>query len=123
MEEQQAEAIAQAILEPDLSVQAELRRKREAEERGLVVRRVIATFVLVGFAIGAATALAVGERFTVGGLWGGLVVPQLGGPWVLGVIGETRPNNAFKPKPLRYAKHMAGKACQVLCSTTRLGLT
>lgn len=47
MEKQQAEAIAQAILEPDLSVQAELRRKREAEERSLAVRRVIATFVLV----------------------------------------------------------------------------
>src|SRR5690606_20673103 len=33
------------------------------------------------------------------------------------------PNNAFKPKPLRSAKHMAGKACHVLRSTTRLGLT
>ena len=33
------------------------------------------------------------------------------------------PNNAFKPKPLRYAKHMAGTACHVLRSTTRLGLT
>ena len=33
------------------------------------------------------------------------------------------PNNAFKPKPLRYAKHMAGTACHVLSSTTRLGLT
>ena len=35
----------------------------------------------------------------------------------------TGPNNAFKPKPLRYAKHMAGTACHVLRSTTRLGLT
>src|SRR3546814_9173269 len=34
-----------------------------------------------------------------------------------------RPNNAFKPKPLRSAKHMAGTACHVLRSTTRLGLT
>src|SRR5690606_15838213 len=33
------------------------------------------------------------------------------------------PNNAFKPKPLRSAQHMAGTACHVLCSTTRLGLT
>ena len=33
------------------------------------------------------------------------------------------PNNAFKPKPLRSANHMAGKACHVLCSTARLGLT
>ena len=34
-----------------------------------------------------------------------------------------RPNNAFKPKPLRSANHMAGTACHVLRSTTRLGLT
>ena len=32
------------------------------------------------------------------------------------------PNNALKPKPLRYAKHMAGTACHVFRSTTRLGL-
>src|SRR5690606_8846790 len=34
-----------------------------------------------------------------------------------------RSNNAFKPKPLRSANHMAEKACHVLRSTTRLGLT
>jgi len=56
MEKQQAEAIAKVILEPDLNAQAELRRKREAEDRSLAVRRFIAGFVLVGFAIGAATA-------------------------------------------------------------------
>src|SRR5690606_40050149 len=72
MERQQAEAIAEAILEPDLNAQAELRRKREAEDRSLAVRRFIAGFVLVGFAIGAATAFIAGERFTVGGLWGGI---------------------------------------------------
>ena len=33
------------------------------------------------------------------------------------------PNNAFKPKPLRSANHMAGRACHVLHSTTRFGLT
>src|SRR5690606_1441972 len=33
------------------------------------------------------------------------------------------PNNAFKPKPLRSANHMAGRACHVLRSTTRFGLT
>ena len=33
------------------------------------------------------------------------------------------PNNSFKPKPLRYAKHMADIACHVFRSTTRLGLT
>src|SRR5690606_18476605 len=33
------------------------------------------------------------------------------------------PNKSFKPKPLRYANHMADKACHVLRSTARLGLT
>ena len=38
-------------------------------------------------------------------------------------LGVRRPNKSFKPKPLRYANHMAGKACHVLRSTARLGLT
>src|SRR5690606_16197941 len=33
------------------------------------------------------------------------------------------PNNSFKPTPLRYANHMADKACHVLRSTARRGLT
>ena len=36
---------------------------------------------------------------------------------------ELLPNNAFKPKLLRSANHMAGTACHVLGSTTQLGLT
>lgn len=42
--------------------------------------------------------------------------------FVLRAISQ-RPNKSFKPKPLRYANHMAGKACHVLRSTARLGLT
>src|SRR5690606_28725830 len=34
-----------------------------------------------------------------------------------------RPNNSFKPKPLRYTKGMAEKACHAFGSTTRFGLT
>ena len=34
-----------------------------------------------------------------------------------------RPNNAFKPKPLRSTKHMAEKACHVFGSATQFGLT
>ena len=34
-----------------------------------------------------------------------------------------RPNNSFKPKPLRYGKGMAGKACHAFASTTPFGLT
>ena len=33
------------------------------------------------------------------------------------------PNNAFKPNSFRYANNMAGKACHVLGSATRVGLT
>ena len=33
------------------------------------------------------------------------------------------PNNAFKPKPLRYVKGMAGGACHGFGSTTQVGLT
>jgi hypothetical protein len=43
------------------------------------------------------------------------------------VVGSTlaqlRPNNAFKPNSFRYANNMAGKACHVICSATRVGLT
>ena len=82
MEKLQAETIAQAILEPDVQAQAELDRKREAEKRSLAARRFIAGFVLAGFAIGAATAYFAGERFTVGGLWGGIGGAAVG--WVVG---------------------------------------
>jgi len=34
-----------------------------------------------------------------------------------------RPNNSFKPKPLRYSKSVAKKACHAFASTTRFGLT
>src|SRR3546814_20394448 len=58
-----------------------------------------------------------------------LQAPRLGG--VRGYLAPSsrvsttglRPNNAFKPKPLRSANHMAGKDCHVLRSTARLGLT
>jgi hypothetical protein len=37
--------------------------------------------------------------------------------------GQPRPNNSFKPNPLRYTNNMADKACHVVGSTTRVGLT
>jgi len=36
---------------------------------------------------------------------------------------ELRPNNSFKPKPLRYSKSVAEKPCHAFASTTRFGLT
>src|SRR5690606_377124 len=32
-------------------------------------------------------------------------------------------NSSFNPNPLRYTNHMAGRACHVVGSTTRVGLT
>lgn len=84
VEKKQADAIVQAILEPDLRGREELRRKREAEARGLRISRFVAAFVLVGFAIGALIAYSTGERFTNGGLWGsafGAVVGRTVAAW------------------------------------------
>ena len=84
MDKRQAEAIVQAVLEPDLKAQEELRDKRMVEDRSLAVRRSAAAFVLVGFALGAAAAYFAGERVTVGGLlgcFGGALVGWAVGAW------------------------------------------
>src|SRR5690554_838912 len=65
--------------------------------------------------LASASLLAASGAGSVALLWGG--------SWALGGIGGARPNNAFKPNPLRYAKHMAGRACHVFRSTTLFGLT
>ena len=39
------------------------------------------------------------------------------------LLSSSRANNSFKPKPLRYTKGMAEKACHAFGSTTRFGLT
>ena len=48
----QADAIARAILEPDLKAQEQLRQRREKEAAALTVQRRAAGFALVGMAIG-----------------------------------------------------------------------
>ena len=40
-----------------------------------------------------------------------------------GSLVESPHNNSFKPNPLRYTNNMADKACHVVGSTTRVGLT
>ena len=81
MDKIQAEAIAQAILEPDMKVQEEIRRKRTVETRQLAEKRKIAWLGLAGFALGAIAAHFVGERFTVGGLLGGAAGAAFG--WLI----------------------------------------
>ena len=86
MERSKAEAIAQAVLEPDLKVREELGRKRAAEERSLAERRSVAWFVLAGLAVGAGIAYFGGERISGGALWGGIVGSLVG--W--GLVGWRR---------------------------------
>ena len=84
MEENQADSIVRAVLEPDPEAREKLRRKREAEDRGVALGRFTAAFVLAGFAVGMALAHFAGERLTVGGLWGaigGAAIGQLVGTW------------------------------------------
>jgi len=78
MDKSQANAIAQAILEPDLKAQEEVRRKRAAHERSLADRRLVAWFSLPGFAIGAAVASFTGHRFTIGVILGGIAGSLIG---------------------------------------------
>ena len=81
VDKSQAEAIARAILEPDLEAQKAIRSKRAAEERSLADRRLVAWFSLPGFVIGAAVAHFTGNRFSNGIIWGGIVGAIVG--WIV----------------------------------------
>ena len=81
MEQSQADAIARAILEPDLKAQEQLRRKRAAESKQLTEKRKVAWLGLAGFAIGAVAAHFTGEGISAGGLWGGVAGAAVG--WVI----------------------------------------
>ena len=78
MEKRQAEAIAQAILEPDLRAQAELRNKRALDAARLARQRRVAVFTLVGCGVGAAVAHFSDVRFTTGVILGGLACAAIG---------------------------------------------
>jgi hypothetical protein len=78
MERTQADAIAQAILAPDLNRQEEARQKRAIEATYLSRKRKVAWLALVGAAIGAAVAYLSGTSFSTGVIWGGLVSSALG---------------------------------------------
>jgi hypothetical protein len=70
MDKNQADAIAQAILEPDLKFQEELSRRRAADAAKLSMQRRLAWFGLAGFAIGAAVGYYAFGRLTPYGLVG-----------------------------------------------------
>ena len=81
MDKTQADAIAHAILEPDLRAQEDLRHKRAAEAASLARRRRVAWFTLAGCGIGAVIAYFAETRVTQGVLLGG-VMGTLSG-WLL----------------------------------------
>src|SRR5690606_16626905 len=69
VDESQAEAIANAMLEPGRRAQEELRRKRLAEAANLAKRRKVAWFLLIGGLLGAGVALLTGHRLSEGIIW------------------------------------------------------
>ena len=70
MDRNQADAIARAILEPDLTVQEESSRKRAAAAAKLAKQRRLAWFGLAGFAMGAAVGYYAFGRLAPYGLVG-----------------------------------------------------
>jgi len=81
MEKAQADVIAQAILEPDLRAQEELRNKRVIESAQLARKRRVAWLTLSGAGIGAAVAYFSGAHFSFGVIWGGLAGSAVG--WLI----------------------------------------
>ena len=78
MDGKQADAIAQALLAPQLHVQQALERRRAAKAAYLARRRRVAWFALAGSGIGAVVAYVAGEGFALGVVWGGLVGSAIG---------------------------------------------
>ncbi len=82
MDKSQADAVAEAMLAPDPKSRETLLRKRAQETWWLVEKRKVAGLALVGFAVGAAAAYFLGERFTSGGLWGAIAGGSVGWLWI-----------------------------------------
>jgi hypothetical protein len=81
MEKTQADAVAQALLEPDLRAQQELRNKRAVESAQLARKRRVAWLALAGAGIGAAVAYFSGFHFSIGVIWGGFAGSAVG--WLI----------------------------------------
>ncbi|MCL6619354.1 MAG: hypothetical protein K6T33_06145 [Thermomonas hydrothermalis] len=88
MDKSQAEAVAQAILDPDVKSQEEVCRKRAAADRRLAERHKVVWFLLVGGALGAAVAYFSGHSFTKGMVWGGVAAAFV--RWVFVTWGRYR---------------------------------
>jgi len=73
VDENQADAIARAILEPDLKAQEQLRQRRAREATTLTAQRRAAGIALVGMAIGGTIGYFAFGEFSRYLLVGGLV--------------------------------------------------
>lgn len=78
MDRTQADAIVQALMEPDLRAQAEIRRKRAAEAAQLARSRRVAGCALVGCGIGAAVIHFGSGGISTGVVWGGVIGAAIG---------------------------------------------
>lgn len=98
METKQADAAAEAILEPHLRAQQarseDLRARKVAEEALQARKRRVAWIVLFGAGIGVAITYVGGFRFVQGILWGGLAGSAIG--WL---ITRRAAQQSFKPNP------------------------
>lgn len=81
MDKKQAEAIAQAILQPALDAQQRIRDRREREAAQLLRKHRIAVFTLAGCAMGATVAGFSDLSFSQSVLYAGLAASALG--WLL----------------------------------------
>lgn len=77
LDKNQADAIAEALIQPDVEHKNALREKRAAAERDQAAKRYSATCGFIGFAIGGATgylaSLPIVRAALVGGIAGALL--------------------------------------------------
>lgn len=85
MDESRADAIVQALLQPDDAARKEQHRKRMAQARREADARLAAWSAMPGFALGAAVAYMTGNRIALGIIWGGIL-----GAWAGRMIGVWR---------------------------------
>ena len=78
MDKMQVDAIAQAILEPNLLAQDEIRRKRAIKAFHIARRRQVAWFMLIGSGIGGVAAYFIDVQVTRGIFVGGIAGSFLG---------------------------------------------
>ncbi|MDE2614037.1 MAG: hypothetical protein KGL78_11390 [Burkholderiales bacterium] len=82
MDKPQAEAVAQALLEPHRIAMEEARRKRTADALRVRRRRRTTWHIVIGSALGSALAVLANAHLGTGLSWGGIVGALLG--WIVG---------------------------------------